>query len=91
METFMCFHRNFNLHTLVVTIIFFMVVCYTLLSIHFHGNTYFYTKVSMATAATPSSVILEHGAEHPNYNSVLKCTVNSNEIKHGLCDDLDRE
>jgi len=45
----------------------------------------------MATAATPSSVILEHGAEHPNYNSVLKCTVNSNEIKHGLCDDLDRE
>ena len=48
----------------------------------------------MATAATPSSVIrviLEHGAEHPNYNSVLQCTVNSNEIKHGLCDDLDRE
>jgi len=45
----------------------------------------------MATAATPSGVILEHGAEHPNYNSVLQCTVNSNEIKHGLCDDLDRE
>ena len=37
----------------------------------------------MATAATPSGVIPEHGAEHPNYNSVLQCTVNSNEIKHG--------
>jgi len=45
----------------------------------------------MATAAIPFSVILEHGAEHPDYNSVLQCTVNSNEIKHGLCDDLDRE
>jgi len=42
----------------------------------------------MSTAATPSGVILEHGAEHPNYNSVLQCTVNSNEIKHGLCDDV---
>ena len=64
METFVHFHGNFNLHTLVVMIIYFMVVCYTLLQIHFHGNTYYYTKVSMATAATPSGVIPEHGAEH---------------------------
>jgi len=51
METFVRFHGNFNLHTLVVRIIFFMVVCYTLSSGNRTPGSRFYPADLLDTLA----------------------------------------